>query len=46
MNYLPTDLQSKQNEVDSQKAAAREATQRAEKAQMDLNAEIREYFTK
>jgi hypothetical protein len=42
MNYLPADLQTKQNEVNSQLAAAREATQAAQKAQAELNAEIRE----
>lgn len=44
--YLPADLQSKQNEINSQKAAAREATQNARKAQAELDREISEHFTK
>ncbi len=44
--YLTEELQSKQNEVNSQTAAARQATQDAAKAQAELNVEIRNHFTK
>ena len=45
-SYLPADLASKQADVESQLAAARQAVQDANKAQAELNAEIRERFSK
>ncbi len=45
-SYLPADLQSEQNTVSSQLAAARQATQDANKAQAELNAKIRVHFSK
>lgn len=42
--YLTPELQAKQDAVSAQIAAARQATQDAEKAQTELNREIREAY--
>lgn len=46
ITYLPQTLESKKNDVQSQLAAARQAMQDAQRAQAELDREIREHFTK